>query len=210
MPHWPLIAYPTGLIALGLLGEQYPRLWKWSVGVGYGFLTLLVTIGLYPYLLFHALQAERGSSLTEPYGVVQLGRFLAEERQDATVFADNHGLAATLQFYSEKKIYWYSKNLHGRQFLLWDDYSSLNGREVLFIDTKPLLERPDVLQLLQENFETVEHTREYLANWNGEPARTFYLTTCRNFRGKPPLPVHQPELPITQRLTLRMEKPCSP
>lgn len=187
--HWPLLGYPTALVALGLACQDSPRFragWRWGVGVGGALVFLMLLVGCLPGLLFRFGRAE-GSSLTEPWGLQEAGPLLARRLPaGAFLLAENHGIAASLQFSSGVPVHWYSRNLHGREFLRWEDYAALGGRDGLFVDTKPLEEREDVRRMLQAGFAELGPSERLLVSWRGRPARTLWLTPCRGFRGQPP------------------------
>ncbi|HXE71553.1 MAG TPA: glycosyltransferase family 39 protein [Candidatus Nitrosotenuis sp.] len=188
-PHWPLVAYLTALPALGWACLESPRFrLGWSLGVGLSGSLVALALAVFALApgLFFLPPYEWRASLTEPWGFAGLGRRLASEAGDRFLLAENHGTAGALTFYSGQTVHWYSKNLHGREFLRWEDYSALRGRDALFVDTRPLEERPDVRQMLAGAFQEVGPTETVVIHWQGRPARTFYLTSCRGFTGQPP------------------------
>ena len=189
-PHWPLAGYLTALVALGWAASALPRFrtgWWYGVLTG-GFLTaVLLLAAVAPGLVFAVAGKPDGTSITEPYALKEAGPILAGRvPPGAFLLAENHGIAASLQFSSGVEVHWYSRNLHGREYLRWEDYGALRGREALFVDVKPLAERADVKALLEGAFEEVGTCQPLRVDWRGRPARTLYLTPCRGFRGQPP------------------------
>lgn len=189
-PHWPLVAFLPALAALGraACGSASIRSW-WRVGVvtGGALTALLLLAFVTPDLLFRVVGRPGGSSLTEPFALKEAGPILAG-RVPAGGFlvAESHGVAAPLEFSSGRTVHWYSLNLHGREYLRWEDYASLRGREALFVDVAPLADRPDVRALLERAFQRVGDCQPLRMDWHGRPARTLYLTPCQGFRGQPP------------------------
>jgi hypothetical protein len=189
-PHWPLAGYLTALVALGwacLDSRRFRVGWTVGVALGGALTALLLTAALSPGLLFRLGGQPQGTSLTEPWGLKEAGPLLVPRiPPDGFLLAENHGIAASLQFSSGVPVHWYSRNLHGREFLRWEDYAALAGRDALFVDTKPLSEREDVRRMIEGGFDAIGPTEPLLVTWRGRPARTLYLTVCRGFRGQPP------------------------
>ena len=184
MPHWPLLAYLTALVALGLQSRNSSRLWKYSCLGGASLSLVLLGVGLNPSLLHKLTDPQNGGSLTEPYAMESLAQHLKGSKEP--VITENHGLTATLEYALGRKVFWYSRNLHGRQFLFWDDYERLAGLDFTFVDTSDLNERPDVKEMLQDSFSSVGPTEIFRASYAGRTAQTFYLTRCTGFKGFEP------------------------
>lgn len=189
-PHWPLAGWLPALVALGLAADERARFrvgWGWGVGTGGALTMLLLAAAVAPGLLFGVAGRPEGSSLTEPWALREAGPILARRVPGGGfLLAENHGIAASLQFSSGVPVHWYSRNLHGREYLRWEDYGALGGRDALFVDVRPLSERGDVRTMLEAAFEEVGASQPLLVSWEGRPARTLYLANCRGFRGQPP------------------------
>lgn len=189
-PHWPLVAYLPALAALGQACRDSARFrawWRVGVVTGGALTAVLLLAAVAPGLLFQVAGGPDGSSLTEPYALREAGPIVAGRvPPEGFLLAENHGIAASLQFSSGRVVHWYSLNLHGREYLRWEDYASLRGREALFVDVRPMADRPDVRALLAGAFQEVGDCRPLRIDWRGRPARTLYLTPCRGFRGLPP------------------------
>lgn len=190
-PHWPLIGYLTAFVALGLAcdgthAKRFRRAWKYGVVSGFGLLALAFGMLLSPGALFWLAGRPGGSSVTAPFGMAAFGPMLARRSPGDFLLAENHGVAASLEFYSHRRVHWYSRNLHGREYLQWEDYRALKGRNALFIDVHPMSARPDVRSMLAHAFHAIGATRRVLVRWHGHPARAFYLTELKGFRGHGP------------------------
>lgn len=199
IPHWPLVGYLAALAATGPASRAsrgLRRTWGAAVALG-GFLTVAALgTALVPSLLFLAAGKSDGASITEPYAYRGLARIVEKRKEGRFVVTENHGLTSALWFYTGEPVHWFSRNLHGREFLRWEDYTALRGRDALFVDTLPLARRPDVRELLARGFQEVGEEEALLVTWHGRPARTFYRVRCNGFRGLPP-----PGLPSSRAQT---------
>lgn len=188
-PQWPIVAWLPALVALGVAAERSPRLasaWKGGLAVGIPLTALLLGVGLFPRLLFAALGRPEGVSATQPFAFAELARVASDRAEGRLLMTPEHGYTSALQFYGAGPVHWYSYNLHGRQFLAWEDYAAMKGRDALFIDACDPRKEAYTRLILRLAFETVGAPEAVTIAWNGLPARTFWLWPCKGFRGQPP------------------------
>jgi undecaprenyl-diphosphatase len=191
-PHWPLVAYLTGTVALALVAENSRNMSRTlDAGLVLAFFMtgLLVLVPIFPSLLFTFKHSPEGTATTQIFAYPQLGGYLRDKAGDNLVFTGNNGISSALEFYSKMPIHYYSSNLHGREYLDWEDYSALRGRNAWYIEPgTPGEEQAQLLATLNDAFDHVGEPILLPIYWHGFVARTFAIYPCSGFKGHgPPL-----------------------
>jgi len=189
-PQWPLIAYFPAFVALGLACEKSAALARWwrpSIVLGGALTLFMLSLPIFPQTLFWIYRNRpEGVSALQPFAFAEMAQAVASEAGDRFIVTQDHGFSSVITFYSGVPAHWFSYNLHGREFLNWEDYPSLKGRDALFVDWWNPEKREGRRWLLEQAFEQVGHPKPLLIKWHGRPARTFEIWECKGFRGKPP------------------------
>ena len=189
-PQWPFLACFTAMAGVGVLAERdlaVRRWWGRGLAVGAPLAMLLLAVPLQPRILF-ATYAHRtaGASGLQPYAFRDMAHEAVRRAAGRLLFTRDHGYTSAITFYSGTTCHWFSQNLHGREFLHWEDYPGMRGQDALFVDEHKPEAAAYVRWWLEQAFEEVGEPEPQLFTWNGRPARTFAFWPCRRFKGVPP------------------------
>ena len=185
--NWPLPSYLpiSALLALFLVerrleGSRWLRAAFWA--------TSLWTLGALGLRAFPQMQTVTAEALEPASGQVTLrsnslalaypevGRRMAEASAQRGVFLinDDYTEAAALTYYSGNFVRVVAPYREGSQFLVWNNYEQLLGRDGLLVCHRPLEKMPHVLHALQSSFESYKR----LPTWEIGPLK-FYPVECR-------------------------------
>ena len=136
----------------------------------------------------------------ERYGWPELGRFVAEMRDDMLasdpegstgvfVLCNQYGLAAQVAFYTPDQMtthLWAPPRVHGENYRFWDDFAALEGLDAIFVSKskeRAVAARPK----LREHFEGLGEVETLPILVSGHEVRRFYVRRCYRFDGRSPV-----------------------
>ncbi|MDE2572140.1 MAG: glycosyltransferase family 39 protein [bacterium] len=158
--------------------------WVWVIVPSAILLTPLLLAASAPSLTvaasIHALGHRlRNNGPFEIFTYPALAHDVAAEaaRSAATVATDGYGLSSLLDFYGGVPPVVIGYDRQGRQARTWFDHDA-SPREILFVDKEPLSTRPDFAARFARACARVEDDGLRLYDYEGVPARAYYLTKC--------------------------------
>jgi hypothetical protein len=198
-PHWTIAGYPFLFVLGALLDDRADakraQLRSRAAAISLAFAFILSAL-LYLGIASPGLQSYfvRPGRMNEMFAYPELTRQLASIRREAIpdgkafILTDSYSRTSSLWYYLGGQAYLIPRvSIMGKEFLNWQSFDDLTGRDALYVDTRPLKERDDVRSFLEGAFtklgpEQLIRTRTRSVLRRDEIVMTdFYVTLCRGF-----------------------------
>ena len=206
--HWPTVSYVAFCAVAPLYWNPYnvtmTRWWRSAASWSFIPALLLFSIILSLAVLIVAapqtfLAADKDmhyserintEKIGEIYGWRELGEWVNSQQGDNTFLCGpQYGFVAQVSFYTpgNPHVYlWESKRTHGQHFKLIDDFTTLVGKDAVFI-AKDMQRIEKKRHELAQHFERLDTDIQTLDIQIGEQTvRQFALLRCYNFNGRTP------------------------
>ena len=182
--NWAAFGYLPGLLLLVKTSSDKIRVRTWAIAIGFALLiTLLFT--LQPVV--RVIPMPKGMDITDQvYGWEGLAKRVDSElakRPDIQIVARKYQVAGELMFYCKghPSIYVVNSSNRGNQFDLWNDWSALVGKSVLYVDIAKSGGKH------WRHYGSHERLPDYIRTRDGRDVQTIYLTILEDFHIEGPL-----------------------
>lgn len=206
--HWPTVAYVAFCALAPLYWNPYNvtmTRW-WRSAAAWTFIPIIILLGVIVSLVvlittspqtfiasqdsIHYSKRINSEKIGEIYGWRELGHWVSTYQDENTFLCGpQYGFVAQVSYYTpgHPHVYlWESKRTHGQHFKLIDDFSSLTGKNAVFI-AKDAQRIEKKRKELAQHFERIEHEIHTLDIHIGEHAvRQFALLRCYNYKDSTP------------------------
>jgi hypothetical protein len=195
-PHWTMAGYPPLFIlsAIAFVGWEDSRnrfkagFVKFSIGFGIALCCLayfaLVSPGVQAYFV-------KAGVVNEIYSYESLTQKIhqaVDGKPNMFVLTDSYARSASLTYYTKRPAFLIARTqIMGMEFLRWQDFNLLLGRDALYIDNQTRYDRHDIQEYLTASFASLDNEQVwniYLTRPDGKTylAHRFFVTVCRNLR----------------------------